>query len=165
MIQPEKPYEHYCNLHRQFMAEYKTISAHVAELYQMPKKFIEENASAMDRYMAECSVPGSPDSSDGSVRSVKEFIYRIEDFKLQIMGLFFEHRALIEKCTVYMQKVQELKMSPDTLDAEAKFTELIPELTTIRFGLKCIEEKAGGMISRLQSVEGKWNIINQSMAA
>jgi len=165
MTQQEKAYEQYCNLHRQFMDEYKVISVHVAELYQMPKKFIEENAAAMDRYMAESSVPGSPDSSDGSVRGVKDFIYRIEDFKLQIMGLFFEHRALIEKCSVYMHKVQQLKFTRFNAETEQKFIELIPELTSLRFGLKCIEEKAGGMVGRLENVEGKWKIINKKMAA
>ena len=164
MTQQENTYDQYCNLHRQFVDEYKTISVNIAELYQLPKKFIEENAVAMDRYMAESAIPGAPDSSDGSVRSVKDFIYRIEDFKLQIMGLFFEHRGLIEKCTVYMKKVQEIKAS-DATGAEEKLTALIPELTSLRFGLKCIEEKAGGMISRLESVEGKWNIINEKIAA
>ena len=165
MTQPEKPYEHYCNLHRQFIDEYKVISAHVAELYKMPRKFIEENASAMDRYMSESSVPGSPENSDSTTRGLTEFIYRIEDFKLQIMGLFFEHRSLIEKCTLYMQKVQELKAGESALEAEEKLTTLIPEITALRFGLKCIEEKAGGMISRLENVEGKWNMINGQMAA
>jgi len=161
MMQPEKPYQQYCNQHQQFINEYRVISARVAELYQAPKKFIEENAMEMDRYMAESSVPGAPASFDSSVSSVKEFIYRIEDFKLQIMGLFFEHRGLIEKCTAYMQKVQSLKMQRA---AEEAYSELIPELTSLRFGLKCIEEKATGMIGRLESIEGKWNIISGKTA-
>ena len=165
MTQQEKPYDQYCNLHRQFIDEYKVISSHVAELYQLPKKFIEENVAAMDRYMAESSMPGSPSDSDGSVRSVREFIYRIEDFKLQIMGLFFEHRALIEKCSVYMKKVQELRFSKFNADTEQKFVELMPELNSLRFGMKCIQEKAAGMASRLESVEGSWNKINERMAA
>ncbi len=165
MTQQENTYDHYCNLHRQFIDEYKTISANIAELYQLPKKFIEENAVAMDRYMAESSVPGAPDSSDGTMRGVKDFIYRIEDFKLQIMGLFFEHRGLIEKCTEYMKKVQEIKSSADATGAEEKLTALIPELTSLRFRLKCIEEKAGGMLTRLESVEGNWKNINEKMAA
>lgn len=164
-MQPEKSYEHYCNLHREFLDEYKAISARVAALYQMPKKFIEENAVAMDRYMADSSMPGSPDSSDNSVRNVRDFIYRIEDFKLQIMGVFFEHRGLIEKCMVYMKKVQELKANPEAAGTEAQYVALIPELASLRFGLKCVEEKAAGMISQLETIEGKWNSINEKIAA
>ncbi|HLP50783.1 MAG TPA: hypothetical protein VK154_07860 [Chitinophagales bacterium] len=165
MIQPERPYQQYCNLHTDFITEYKIISARVAELYKMPKRFIEENAVEMDRYMVESSMPGSPDNVNPAHSGVREFIYRIEDFKLQIMGLFFEHRMLIEKCTEYMQKVQLLKMESNDAYMEEKLVELIPELTTLRFKLKCIEEKATGMLSRLESVEGKWNAINGRVAA
>ncbi len=164
-MQPERPYEHYCNLHREFLDEYRTISARVAALYQMPKKFIEENAIAMDRYMSESSMPGSPDSSGDSVRSVRDFIYRIEDFKLQIMSVFFEHRSLIEKCMAYMKKVQDLKANPETAGTEEQYVALIPELASLRFALKCVEEKAGGMIGQLESIEGKWNNINGKIAA
>ena len=165
MTQPEKPYEHYCNLHREFIEEYRTISTRVVGLYQLPKKFIEDNAVAMDRYMAESSVPGAPGSADESLRGLKEFIFRIEDFKQQIMGVFFEHRTMIEKSTDYMKKVQELKGHMFEQGNEEKFVELIPELTSLRFRLKCIEERASGMISQLESIEGKWNSINGKMAA
>ena len=165
MIQPEKPYQQYCNLHRQFVDEYKSISGRVAELYKAPKQFIEENAMEMDRYMAESSMPGSPSSVDSTHIPVREFIYRIEDFKLQIMSLFFEHRGLIEKCTTYMQKVQQFKMQANEMEMEERLVSLIPELTSLRFGLKCIEEKAAGMISRLESIEGKWNSINGQQRA
>lgn len=165
MIQPEMPYNHYCSLHKQFIEEYKVISSRVADLYQAPRKFIEDNAMEMDRYMAESSVPGSPGDFNPTSFNLKEFIYRVEDFKLQIMSLFFEHRALIEKCTVYMQRVHELKASGNGPEVEHKLVELIPELTTLRFGLKCIEEKAGGMVSRLDSIEGNWNSINGKIAA
>ena len=165
MTQQENTYDQYCKLHRQFFDEYKVISEHVAQLYQMPKRFIEENASAMDRYMAESSMPGLPADSDGSVRSVKEFIYRIEDFKLQIMGLFFEHRMLIEKCSTYMKKVQELRFAKFNPEIEKQFIDLIPELTALRFGLKCIQEKATGMAGRLETVEGSWSRINEKMVA
>lgn len=165
MIQPEKPYQHYSNLHKQFIDEYKTISMHVSELYKAPKQFIEENAMEMDRFMAESGIPGAPSAHNGSTVNIKEFVYRIEDFKLQMMGLFFEHRALIEKCTAYMQRVHQLHGTGADSEAENKLVELIPELTSLRFGLKCIEEKAAGMQSRLESIEGKWNIINGRMAA
>ncbi len=81
------------------------------------------------------------------------------------MSLFFEHRGLIEKCTVYMQRVHELKAMGNSADVEQSLVALIPELTTLRFGLRCIEEKAAGMISRLESIEGKWNILNGKVAA
>ena len=165
MIQTENSYAHYCNLHREFVDEYKTISTRVVALYQLPRKFIEENAIAMDRYMAESSVPGSPDGSDSTLRGLKDFIFRIEDFKQQIMGVFFEHRSLIERSTRYMMKVQELKGNIFEENNADKFVELIPELTSLRFGLKCIEEKACGMISKLEGIEGKWNSINEKMAA
>lgn len=165
MIQPEKPYQHYSNLHKQFIDEYKTISLRVSELYKAPKQFIEENAMEMDRFMAESSIPGAPAPNNGATINIREFIYRIEDFKLQMMGLFFEHRALIEKCTAYMQKVHQLRSMGAETDVENKLVEFIPELTSLRFGLKCIEEKAAGMQSRLESIEGKWNIINGRIAA
>lgn len=159
MIQPEKPYQQYCNLHTGFINEYKVVSVRIAELYQSPKRFIEDNASEMDRYMAESSVPGSPQDVTPAHASVREFIYRIEDFKLQIMSLFFEHRMLIEKSTEYMQKVQLFKLEENEATMEEKLVELIPEISALRFKLKCIEEKAGGMMSRLETVESKWNAI------
>lgn len=156
MIKQEKPYEQFNQLHHQFIDEYKTVSTHVTQLYQLPKQFIEQNAMEMDEYMNQSSIPGPPDSVDSSAIAVKEFIYRIEDFKLQIMSLFFEHRSLIEKCTVYMKKTHEMKanFAPDE-----KFSDLIPELTALRFGLKCIEEKAGSMAASLKNIESKWNNI------
>jgi hypothetical protein len=147
-------------MHRQFVEEYKMISANIAELYKSPKRFIEDNASEMDRYMAESSMPGSPEQVDANHASVREFITRIEDFKLQIMSVFFEHRVLLEKCTTYMQTVQQFKMEANEIDVEEKLVTLIPELTSLRFNLKVIEEKAAGMSSRLASVEGKWNAIH-----
>lgn len=164
MIQPEKPYQQYCNLHQEFINEYKTVSVRIAELYKSPKRFIEDNASDMDRFMAESMIPGSPSDMNPGLAGVREFISRIEDFKLQVMGLFFEHRMLIEKCTEYMQKVQLFKAEADANYMEEQLVALIPELNALRFKLKCIEEKAGGMMSRLESVESKWNAISGKTA-
>ncbi len=159
MLQTENPQDRFMNLHIEFVEQFKSINSDMKTLYAMPHKFIEENASAIDQFLANESIPGAPESFDRSVKGVKDFVYQLEDFKYQTMELFFEHRAYSDKCAAYLKKSQELRKSSMGIKSTAMLNGLTEELIALRFGLNRIREKGSEMMIQLSAIQGKWKTI------
>lgn len=159
MLQTENPQDRFMNLHMEFVEQFKSINSDMKTLYAMPHKFIEENASAIDQFLANASIPGAPESFDRSVKGVKDFVYELEDFKCQTMELFFEHRAYSDKCATYLKKSQELRKSSMGIKSTAMINGLTEELIALRFGLNRIREKGSEMMIQLSAIQGKWKTI------
>lgn len=159
MLQTENPQDRFMNLHIEFVEQFKSINSDMKRLYTMPHKFIEENASAIDQFLACACIPGAPESFDRSVKGVKDFVYQLEDFKYQTMELFFEHRAYSDKCAAYLKKSQELRKSSMGIKSTTMLNGLTEELIALRFGLNRIREKGSEMMIQLSAIEGKWKTI------
>ncbi len=159
MLQTENPQDRFMNLHIEFVEQFKSINSDMKTLYAMPHKFIEENASAIDQFLATASIPGAPESFDRSVKGVKDFVYQLEDFKHQTMELFFEHRAYSDKCAAYLKKSQELRKSSMGIKSTTMLNGLTEELIALRFGLNRIREKGSEMMIQLSAIQGKWKTI------
>jgi hypothetical protein len=166
MQQHKATYQNYLSLHQDFNEEHKSISRQITELYQLPKKFMEENEKAIQTCVAERHPDGTPHHVELSPIGIRDFLFIVEDFKLQTMELFFEHRVHIDKCTVYVMKVNELKAKGKAVDfseTQEEYVQLIPQLEELRSGLNRLLEKAIAMGSRLEAIEARWNKINSQV--
>lgn len=163
MLQTENPQDRFMNLHLEFVEQFKSINSDMKTLYAMPHKFIEDNASAIDQFLATASIPGAPESFDRSVKGVKDFLYQIEDFKYQTMELFFEHRSYSDKCVEYLRRSQEIRKSNISgIKSTKMLNGLMEELTALRFGLTRLREKGGEMMIQLNAIQGRWQNIKSS---
>jgi hypothetical protein len=163
MQQPKESYQNYLSLHHNFNEEHRNISRQITDLYQLPKKFMEENEKAIQICVAERSSDGVPHHAEMSPIGIRDFLFIVEDFKLQTMELFFEHRVHIDKCTVYVMKVNELKAKTngdDISEGKQEYIQLIPQLEDLISGLNCLLEKAMTMANRLKIIQNRWNSIN-----
>jgi hypothetical protein len=162
MQQPTGTYQNYLTLHQDFNEEHRSISRQITDLYQLPKKFMEQNEKAIQQRISESSVDGAPHHVELSPIGIRDFLFIVEDFKLQTMELFFEHRVHIDKCTLYVMKVNELKAKNIGSESESRdqYVELIPQVEELRLGLSKLLEKAVVMAARLETIEARWNRIN-----
>lgn len=163
MQQHKDTYQNYLSLHRNFNEEHRSVSRQITDLYQLPKKFMEENEKAIQSCMSERTPNGVPHHAELSHNGIRDFLFIVEDFKLQTMELFFEHRVHIDKCTIYVVKVADLQKKSDsrtTSETEAEHVKLIPQLEELQLGLKTLLEKAEAMASRLEIIQARWDRIN-----
>jgi hypothetical protein len=163
MQQLKETYQSYLSIHNDFNEEHRSISRQITDLYQLPKKFMEENEKAIQICVSENNSDGAPHHSELSPIGIRDFLFIIEDFKLQTMELFFEHRVHIDKCTMYVLKVNELRsksQGEEPLERQDEYVQLIPQLGELRTGLSTLLEKAKAMANRLESIQTRWNRIN-----
>ena len=109
MQQLKDTYQSYLNLHQNFNEEHKSISRQITDLYQLPKNFMEENEKAIQMCLSDRKPSDAPHHVELSYHGMRDFLFIVEDFKLQTMELFFEHRVHIDKCTIYVMKVAEIQ--------------------------------------------------------
>jgi hypothetical protein len=150
-------YQRYLNLHQDFNQEHKIISKRITDMYQLPKRFMEQNEKAIQKCFSEKAQDGVPHHAELSPSSVRDFLFVVEDFKLQTMELFFEHRVHIDKCTSYIMKVSELQAK---YEGEEEFVKLVPQLDDLRTGLKDLLTKAEVMVVNLDQIEKRWERIS-----
>lgn len=163
MQQQKNTYQSYLNLHNEFNEKHKAISKQITDLYQLPKNFMEENEKEIQRCMSKQAQNGVPHHVELSYNGIRDFLFIVEDFKLQTMELFFEHRVHIDKCTVYVMKVAELqtKHKDEAIGKFAdEYVDLIPQLNELLLGLETLLAKAEAMVTRLETIETRWERIN-----
>ena len=163
MQQLKETYQQYLTLHQDFNEEHRNISRQITELYQLPKRFMETNEKAIQACVAERHPDGVPHHAELSPIGIRDFLFIVEDFKLQTMELFFEHRVHIDQCTIYVMKVNELKaqnQGKDISETNEAYVQLIPQVEELRFGLSKLLEKAVAMANQLETLETRWNRIN-----
>ena len=152
-------YEDYSTLHNDFSEDYQEINKYVLGLYAYPKKIIDETAPALDRFIREYSVPGTPRSHDLSTKAIFEFISQVDVFTAETVELFNEHKLHVNCCAAYMKKVVEIEQKQDTnLDAECAddYIKLVPYVLNLRNQLTRLKRKADNMIARLTKLELRW---------
>lgn len=155
-------YNQYLSLHQTFNEEHRTISRQITDLYLLPKKFMEENEKAIQLCLKNRKQETVPHHAELSPFGIRDFLFTVEDFKLQTMELFFEHRLHIDKCTVYVLKVTELQdkfRSKNTPEYEEEFVKLIPQVEELRAGLNNLLVKAKQMAKQLEVIQLRWNKI------
>lgn len=152
-------YQYYSALHDIFSADYHEINQYVLDLYMRPRQFMDETGPSLDRFLREYTMPGVPRVAEVPTSSVLEFIGQIDEFSAQTVRLFDEHKAHVDMCAKYMQKVSRLKEKSEVKDEQEvmpDFTELTPELVKVHEGLKKIKEKADSMAERLEALQNRW---------
>ncbi|MDB5284473.1 MAG: hypothetical protein JWO06_3548 [Bacteroidota bacterium] len=152
-------YEDYTALHNDFSEAYQVVNKYVLDLYIMPRKFIEETGPALDRFIREYSIPGTPRTHDLSTKSILEFISQVDAFTLDTVNLFNEHKGHVDGCALYMKKVKELERKHDAAsmaECADEFLELAPDLLDLHSKLNRIKVQADVMVNRLAKLELRW---------
>ena len=151
-------HKYYNALHDVFTVDYHEINQYILDLYNRPKLFIDETGPPLDRFLREYTLPGAPRPADMPTGVILYFIGQIDEFTAQTAGLFDEHKAHVDECAKYMQKVSRLKKTTKSnfVDTQPELSGLTTELINVHEGLKRIKEKADQMAERLQKLEGRW---------
>jgi hypothetical protein len=152
MLQPKDSYKNYLSLHNEFSEEHRILNKEIIELYVLPKIFIEENESAIRTFVENNSQVDIPGTAELSFRGIRDFLYKVENFKLQTMELFFEHKAYIDSCSEYVKSVAESRQG----ESSKNYMELIPKVNELRSQLKNLHERAITMAIRLEKIESRW---------
>lgn len=141
-----------------FYEAYQLVNEYIVELYRLPRKFVEEAEPAMERYMKEYGIPGSPRRNVLSYPEVAAFIDQLDDLTIEVLLLFKQHKSHFGKSAVYMKKVtmKEPVTENSTVAARVSKRELINELDMLNVGLMDIKVKADEMISKMEKLELKW---------
>jgi hypothetical protein len=163
----EGQYEYYRCVQHDFNEAYKMINRYVADLYVLPKKFVENTGPSLDKFIKEYSFPENGNRTNGSFDTVLEFINQLDEFTEKTMDLFEEHKQHSDRSKAYQKKVTELnqKNSGRIISEYAvDFIELTPELTTLHKDLKRIKEKADAMVERLEKLELRWENVRVKVA-
>ena len=159
---PSNEYEYYNELHDCFNEAFHSINQYVIDLYILPKRFIEETGPALDKFIRNQALPGVPSNPELSSRSVMDFIGQVDDFTVNTIRLFDEHRAQVDDCAAYLEKVSRLEQkcrSGKVSDCTLEYVQLTPELVRLNEGLSRIKEKAEDMVNNLERLEAKWGRI------
>lgn len=167
MNNPTHQFDHYSKLHNEFAEYYTVINKYIIELYALPRKFIVQTGPVLDRFLREHTVPGSPRDANNSSMSVLQFIGHLDDFTIDAIKLFTEHKAHVTACAEYLKKVTQLQQSygeDETAQYMHESVGLTPELFNLHQGLIDIKAKADTMIMRLKKLEMKWDGIRITLS-
>ena len=151
--------EHFKKMTMDFYEAYQMVNEYIADLYNLPKKFVEEAEPAMERYMREYGEPGAPRKNVVSYPDVVDFMEQLDDLTLETLYLFKQHKMHFDKSTVYMKKVTIGEMGVQktaAATATAQKKQLISELSVLNAGLMDIKTKADEMVEKMERLEMKW---------
>ena len=163
----EGQYELYRCVQHDFNEAYKMINKYVADLYLLPKKFIDNTGPALDRYIQEYSFPEGNGRNTTSFNTVLEFINQLDDFTQGTMELFNEHKRHSDRSRAYLQKVAEINeknMGKIISEYAIEYVELTPELNSLHSELKNLKNKADAMVDRLERLELRWESLRVKVA-
>ncbi len=153
-------FEYYKALHAEFNEMCPVANQYVIELYARPRKFILETGPMLDRFIREQSMPGTPGSRGFPADHVMDFIGLVDDFTLETIALFNEHKSHVDDCKNYMEKTRKLDINFAHLDyAENDYRRLTLEVLELHNGLIKIKDRADEMIKRLNALEERWDNI------
>ncbi len=158
--------EQYNLSHHNFVEAYKMINEYVAELYQLPKKLVEDAGSALDTFCSEDSKSATNIKVEKSCRVVIDFMDQLDEFTLQTIQLFNEHKQHVDATRIYIRNVYAIqaKSGLDNTSKEMQtYNELALELNKLLEGLREIKVKADEMIGRLEKLELRWENIKVKM--
>ena len=142
------------------------INEYVAELYRLPKKLVEDAGSALDTFCCEDSMPLTNIKIEKSCKVVIDFMDQLDEFTVQTIQLFNEHKKHVNATRTYIRKVyaMQTKFGRNNTSTEMQvYNELTLELDKLLNGLREIKEKADDMVSRLEKLELRWENIKVKM--
>ncbi len=163
----EGQYEYYRCVQHDFNESYKIVNKYVADLYLLPKKFIDNTGPVLDRFIKNYSF-GESTTGVSQFESVVDFIDQLDDFTGKTMELFNEHKSHNDRSKEYLKKVSELseKNSGRIISEYAvDFIELTPELVKLNNDLKKIKDHADRMVTKLSNLEMRWENIRTEVRA
>lgn len=163
----EGQYEYYRCVQHDFNESYKIVNKYVADLYLLPKKFIDNTGPVLDRFIKNYSF-GENGPGISSFESVVDFIDQLDEFTGKTMELFNEHKLHNDRSKQYLKKVSELneKNSGRIISEYAvDFIELTPELVKLNNDLKKIKDHADRMVNKLSKLEMRWEDIRAEVRA
>lgn len=158
--------EQYNLSHHNFIEAYKMINEYVAELYQLPKKLVEDAGNVLDTFCCEDSKPSASIKVERSCRVVIDFMDQLDDFTVNTIQLFNEHKKHVDETRKYIRKVSALQTKykeSNSINVIEECNHLTEELNNLLKGLRLIKEKADEMVSRLEKLELRWESIKVKM--
>ena len=158
--------EQYNLSHHNFVEAYKMINEYVADLYQLPKKLVEDAGNALDNFCCEDSMSSTNIKLEKSCRVVIDFMDQLDEFTLQTIQLFNEHKKHVDATRIYIRKVYAIQAKPGINNASKEMqacNELTLELNKLLDGLREIKVKADEMVSRLEKLELRWENVRVKM--
>lgn len=159
-------FEQYNLSHHNFIEAYKMINQYVAELYQLPKKLVEDAGQALDTFCCEESGTNTNFKVENTCEVIIDFMDQVDEFTVHTIRLFNEHKKHVDETKNYIRKVSALKAkyrngnSPKELK---EYNQLAPELNNLLEELKKIKGKADDMVVRLEKLEFRWENIKVEM--
>lgn len=154
--------------HHNFVRAYKMINEYVTGIYLLPQKLADDAGKTLDNYYIPANTPGSEEKINTSCRLVIDFMNQLDDFTVQTMQLFKEHKKHVNATREYMRRVStaQLNHPGSPFEAGNDTTALLtPELNNLMDGLKEIKDKADKMITRLEKLEMRWENIKINNSA
>ncbi|MBL0309447.1 MAG: hypothetical protein IPP77_07185 [Bacteroidetes bacterium] len=104
----EGQYEYYRCVHHDFNNAYKMVNQYVSELYLLPKKLMDNTAEELNRFVTDYKFKKDEKISDGSYKTVLDFIQQMDEFAEETQDLYQMHKKHNDKSRVYLDKVEEL---------------------------------------------------------
>ena len=159
-------FENYNLSHHNFIEAYKMINEYVAELYQLPKRLVEDAGEALDNFFYADSKPQTSFKMKKSCMVVIDFMDQLDEFTLNTIELFNQHKKHVDATRSYIRKVSALQTKYKALSVpmiKEEYIELIKDLDHLLKDLRLIKEKADNMISRLEKLELHWEDIKIKM--
>lgn len=164
----EGQFEYYCCVQHDFSEACRMVDSYVRDLYVLPKKFVENTAPAINRYIKEYSFPEGEARNTTPFYAVLDFIEQLDDFTENTQNLYNEHKMHTERSKTYLRKVKRLSQKaagkPVSTYA-ADFIELTPELSDLNKGLKRIKQQADEMVDMLEQLELRWDSLRVKVRA
>jgi hypothetical protein len=140
----------------------ENVSRHFEEIYPLPKKFIEQTAPAVDKYLREFSNPSTHNGNYFVFQAIMGFMQQFDDFALMTNKLFTDYKTNLDEYKAYNLRLSGLnKKNEDAMSNESaqKFEELTPELMELSNRMKAVKERSEEMVKRLEKIETRWNKI------
>jgi uncharacterized protein YlzI (FlbEa/FlbD family) len=164
----EGQYEYYRCMQHDFNEAYKLVNRYVADIYMLPKKFVEDTGPTLDNYIKGYSFPAEGDRGNSSFQNVVDFIEQLDEFSENTLKLYNEHKMHADRSKSYLRRIEELNQKNSgkiVSEFAIDYIELTPELTQLHKGLKQIKEKADEMVDKLERLELRWERLRVKVSA
>lgn len=141
---------------------YQDVTTRLEEIYPLPKKFIEQTAPAVDKYLKEFSKPSTGNDNYFVFQAIMGFMQQFDDFALMTNKIFTDYKVSADNYKEHEQRIIQLlqENTEDMVNESAKsYQELTPELIELSNRLKSVKERSEEMVKRLERIETRWNKI------
>lgn len=145
---------------------YQTVTRHMQEVYPLPKKFIEQTAPVVDKYLKDFSNPGAGNNNYFVFQAIMAFMQQFDDFALMTNQIFTDFRVNSDNYKNYLERLRQLteqNVTDMSNEPANNLDQLAPELMELSNRLKEVKDRSDEMVRKLEKMEDRWNKIRTRM--